>query len=41
MKEYPTFDLPQSQRTDEYVYNETAKLLKDPYIIETFELELK
>jgi NitT/TauT family transport system ATP-binding protein len=36
-----TFDLPQSRRDDAYVYNETAKLLSDPYIIETFELELK
>jgi len=36
-----TFDRPQSQRDDTYIYNETAKLLSDPYIIETFELELK
>ena len=36
-----TFDRPQSQRDDAYVYHETAKLLSDPYIIETFELELK
>ena len=36
-----SFDVPQSQRSDEYVYNETAKLLKDLYIIKTFELELK
>ncbi len=36
-----TFDRPQKQRDDAYVYNETAKLLSDPYIIETFELELK
>lgn len=36
-----TFDVPQSKRDDAYVYNETAKLLQDPYIIETFELELK
>ena len=36
-----TLTLPQKERTDEYVYSETAKLLQDPYIIETFELELK
>ncbi|WP_292655375.1 ABC transporter ATP-binding protein [Nitratifractor sp.] len=36
-----TFDRPQPERTDEWVYAETAKLLKDPYIIKTFELELK
>ncbi|SMC09123.1 ABC transporter ATP-binding protein [Nitratiruptor tergarcus] len=34
-----TLDIPQSKRDDSYVYSETAKLLKDPYIIETFELE--
>jgi NitT/TauT family transport system ATP-binding protein len=35
------FDLPQSKRDDEYVYTQTAKLLSDREIIETFELELK
>ncbi|BCD61147.1 MULTISPECIES: ABC transporter ATP-binding protein [unclassified Nitratiruptor] len=34
-----TIDIPQSKRDDSYVYSETAKLLQDPYIIETFELE--
>ena len=36
-----TFELPQKERTDEWVYAQTAKLLKDSYIIKTFELELK
>lgn len=36
-----TFDLPQVQRDDAYVYSQTAKLLSDREIIETFELELK
>jgi NitT/TauT family transport system ATP-binding protein len=35
------FDVPQSQRDDEYVYTQTAKLLSDREIIETFELEFK
>jgi len=35
------FDKPQSQRDDEYVYNQTANLLSDREIIETFELEFK
>ena len=40
VKEF-TFDLPQEQRDDEYVYSQTAKLLSDRDIIETFELEFK
>ncbi len=40
VKEF-TFDLPQEQRDDEYVYSQTAKLLSDREIIETFELEFK
>ena len=40
VKEF-TFDLPQQQRDDEYVYSQTAKLLSDRDIIETFELEFK
>jgi len=35
------FDMPQEERDDEYVYSETAKILSDREIIETFELELK
>ena len=35
------FDKPQDERDDEYVYSETAKILSDREIIETFELELK
>jgi len=35
------FDVAQSERTDEYVYSETAKILSDRDIIETFELEFK
>jgi len=35
------FDKPQAERDDEYVYAETAKILSDREIIETFELELK
>ena len=35
------FDKPQEERDDEYVYSETAKILSDREIIETFELELK
>jgi len=34
------FDVPQIERTDEYVYTQTAKILSDKDIIETFELEL-
>lgn len=37
IKEF-TYDIPQSQRNDEFVYNETAKILQDKTIIETFEL---
>lgn len=37
IKEF-TYDLPQIQRDDEFVYNETAKILQDKTIIETFEL---
>ena len=40
VKEF-TFDLPQRQRDDEYVYLQTARLLSDRDIIETFELEFK
>ncbi len=35
------FDLPQNKRDDEFVYVQTAKLLSNPYIIDTFELEEK
>ncbi len=35
------FELPRIQRDDEFVYRQTAKLLSDPYIIDTFELEEK
>lgn len=35
------FDKPQSERDDEYVYSQTAKILSDREIIETFELEFK
>lgn len=35
------FDVPQAQRDDEYVYSQTAKLLSDREIIETFELEFR
>jgi len=37
IKEF-TFTTPQTQRDDEFVYNETAKILQDQTIIETFEL---
>ena len=40
VKEF-TFDMPQEQRDDEYVYGQTAKILSDRDIIETFELEFK
>ena len=33
--------LPQSKRDDKFVYEETAKILQDETIINTFELELK
>ena len=36
-----SYDLPQLERDDEYVYTQTASLLSDREIIETFELELK
>ena len=36
-----SYDLPQEQRDDTFVYNETAKILQDDVIINTFELELK
>ncbi len=35
------FDLPQAERTDTWVYAQTAQLLNDPDVIETFELELR
>ncbi|MBS9782288.1 MAG: ATP-binding cassette domain-containing protein [Arcobacter sp.] len=34
-------DLEKSKRDDEFVYKQTAKLLSNPYIINTFELEKK
>lgn len=36
-----TYNLPQNQRDDKYVYGESAKILQDAEIIDTFELELK
>ncbi|MEA3330790.1 MAG: ATP-binding cassette domain-containing protein [Campylobacterota bacterium] len=36
-----TYELPQSERDDKYVYSESAKILQDEEIIDTFELELK
>ncbi len=36
-----TFNRSRTLRDDNYVYEQTAKLLKDEYIINTFELELK
>ena len=33
--------LPQKERDDKFVYNETAKILQDEVIVNTFELELK
>jgi len=36
-----TYEKPQQERDDTYVYNESAKILQDPEIISTFELELK
>lgn len=35
------YDLPQHQRDDKFVYGESAKILQDEEIIDTFELELK
>ncbi|MCK4441374.1 MAG: ATP-binding cassette domain-containing protein, partial [Sulfurovaceae bacterium] len=35
------YSLPQYKRDDKFVYNETAKILQDEVIINTFELELK
>ncbi len=36
-----SYDLEQSKRDDKYVYGESAKILQDAEIIDTFELELK
>ena len=36
-----SYELPQKERDDKFVYNETAKILQDEVIINTFELELK
>jgi len=36
-----SYTLDQQEREDTYVYNETAKILQDQVIIDTFELELK
>jgi len=36
-----SYDLPQNQRNDEFVYKQTADLLQNKSIISTFELELK
>ncbi|KHD06679.1 ABC transporter ATP-binding protein [Candidatus Thiomargarita nelsonii] len=35
------YELPQMQRDNEYIYKESAKILLDKEIIETFELEFK
>jgi len=35
------YSLPQSERDDKFVYGESAKILQDAEIIDTFELELK
>jgi len=40
VKEF-TYEQPQEDRDDKFVYNQTAKILQDETIIETFELELK
>ena len=37
IKEF-TYDLVQEERDDKFVYNETAKILQDETIINTFEL---
>lgn len=36
-----SYEKPQAERDDAYVYNESAKILQDAEIITTFELELK
>lgn len=36
-----SYELAQNQRDDKYVYGESAKILQDEEIIDTFELELK
>lgn len=36
-----SYDMPQHKRDDTYVYGESAKILQDAQIIDTFELELK
>jgi len=36
-----TYSLPQHERDDKFVYGESAKILQDAEIIDTFELELK
>lgn len=36
-----TYSLPQEQRDDNFIYTETAKILQDEEIVNTFELELK
>ncbi|MEA2111562.1 MAG: ATP-binding cassette domain-containing protein [Campylobacterota bacterium] len=36
-----SYDLPQNERDDKFVYGESAKILQDTEIIDTFELELK
>jgi NitT/TauT family transport system ATP-binding protein len=36
-----TYDLPKSLRDNTFVYEQTAKILSDETIINTFELELK
>ena len=38
IKEF-TYDLPQEKRNDKFVYNETAKILQDETVINTFELQ--
>jgi len=35
------YNLPQEQRDDKFIYEQTAKILQDTEIIDTFELELK
>lgn len=40
VKEF-VFNIPQNKRDDEFVYGETAKILSDRDVIETFELEFK
>ncbi len=35
------YELPQAQRDDKFVYSQSAKILQDEVIIDTFELELK